>query len=78
MITTETTTPPFLIPRLLYTPKEAAQALGISRSSLYVLLSQGAIDSVRIGGSRRITATALNTFIETLTKEINAIDRYHH
>jgi len=77
MITTETTTPSS-IPRLLYTPKEAAQALGISRSSLYVLLSQGAIDSVRIGGSRRITATALNTFIETLTTEINAIDRYHH
>lgn len=77
MITTETTTPSS-IPRLLYTPKEAAQALGISRSSLYVLLSQGAIDSVRIGGSRRITATALNTFIETLTTEINAIDRYYH
>lgn len=77
MITTETTNPSS-IPRLLYTPKEAAQALGISRSSLYVLLSQGAIDSVRIGGSRRITATALNAFIETLTSEISAIDRYHH
>lgn len=76
MITTETTNPSS-IPRLLYTPKEAPQALGISRSSLYVLLSQGAIDSVRIGGSRRITATALNAFIEALTTEVNAIDRYH-
>ena len=65
------------IPRLLYTPREAARALGISRSSLYVLLSQGAIDSVRIGGSRRITAAALSAFIDTLTNEISGIDRYH-
>ena len=29
------------IAKLLYTPEEAAQALGISRSKLYVLLAAG-------------------------------------
>ncbi|MDA8062185.1 MAG: helix-turn-helix domain-containing protein [Actinomycetota bacterium] len=64
------------VPRLLYTPQEAAQALGISRSSQYALLSQGAVASVRIGGCRRITAAALHAFIETLTTEVSAIDHY--
>ena len=52
--------------RLLYTPVEAAAALGISRSSLYVLLSREAIASVRIGGSRRIPVAALDEFVESL------------
>ncbi len=55
------------IPKLLYTPREAAQALGLSRSSVYVLLSSGALGSVRIGGSRRITAGALEAFVAALT-----------
>ncbi len=52
--------------RLLYTPVEAAHALGISRSSLYVLLAHGDIASVRIGASRRIPATALTAYIDNL------------
>jgi excisionase family DNA binding protein len=36
------------VDKLLYTPREAAQALGVSRSTLYVLLSSGALPSVRI------------------------------
>lgn len=52
--------------QLLYTPTEAAAALGIGRSSLYVLLAQGAIASVRIGGSRRIPVTALDDFVAGL------------
>ncbi len=55
--------------KLLYTPLEAAHALGISRSSLYVLLSRGALKSVRMGGSRRVPADALTTFIATLHDE---------
>jgi excisionase family DNA binding protein len=38
---------------------EAAEALAISRSKLYELLASGAIDSIRIGGSRRIPLAAL-------------------
>lgn len=54
------------IPKLLYTPVEAAQTLGISRSTLYVLLANGSLDSVRIGGSRRIPARALMSFVDQL------------
>jgi excisionase family DNA binding protein len=57
------------VARLLYTPVEAANALGISRSSLYVLLAQGAIRSIQIGGSRRIPVDALATFIDSLRQE---------
>jgi excisionase family DNA binding protein len=55
--------------RLLYTPVQAAQALSISRSSLYVLLAEGVITSVRIGSSRRIPASALAAFVDRLAEE---------
>jgi len=55
--------------RLLYTPIEAAQILSISRSSLYVLLAEGVIASVRIGSSRRIPASALAAFVDRLAEE---------
>ena len=55
--------------RLLYTPVEAAEALRISRSSLYVLLAEGVITSVRIGSSRRIPAAALAAFVDRLAEE---------
>lgn len=63
------------IPWLLYTPSEAAEALGISLSSLYVLISQEAIDSVRIAGSRRLTVAALSAFIEALSGENSVVGR---
>jgi excisionase family DNA binding protein len=40
--------------RLLLTVPEAAEALAISRSKLYQLIASGAVDSILIGGSRRI------------------------
>jgi excisionase family DNA binding protein len=52
--------------RLLYTPSEAAQVLGISRSSLYLLLSAGTIPSVRIGASRRIRHRDLVAYTDGL------------
>jgi excisionase family DNA binding protein len=57
------------IDKLLYTPLEAAHALGISRSTLYELLARGAIDSVRIGASRRIPADCLRRYVASLTDD---------
>lgn len=54
------------VERLLYTPEEAALALGISRSTLYLFLSDGRLPSVRVGTRRRITAQALQRFVESL------------
>lgn len=52
--------------KLLYTPREAAALLGISRSSLYVLLARGDVASIYIGASRRITTAALDEFVARL------------
>jgi excisionase family DNA binding protein len=55
--------------RLLLTPTEAAEALGIGRSKLYELLRAGTVESVLIGTSRRIPADALASYIASLRAE---------
>jgi excisionase family DNA binding protein len=60
------------VPRLLMTVLEAAEALAISRSKLYELITSGAITSVRIDGSRRIPLTALEDYISRLLAERTA------
>ena len=52
--------------QLLYTPEEAASALRIGRTRLYQLLNTGELPSVTVGRSRRITATALERFVDSL------------
>ena len=52
--------------KLLLTPVEAAQVLGIGRSKVYELLSSGQLDSVRIGSCRRVPADALHSFLVEL------------
>jgi excisionase family DNA binding protein len=51
---------------LLLKPEEAAQCLGICRSKIYELMRAGALESVRIGASRRIPAAAVARFVEQL------------
>ena len=52
--------------QLLLTPEEAARALGIGRTKLYKLLATEQLRSVRIDGSRRVTAAALEDFVRRL------------
>lgn len=56
--------------KLLLTPTEAAQALGIGRSKLYELIRAGTVESVLIGSARRIPADALSRYIETLRQPL--------
>jgi excisionase family DNA binding protein len=56
-------------PALLLTPQEAAQALRVGRSKFYDLIRSGALRSVKIGGSRRISATALAEFVTALEQD---------
>jgi excisionase family DNA binding protein len=58
--------PAGVLPRVLLTPEEAAQALGISRSKLYELLRAGTLESVRIDRLRRIPIQALHEFVQRL------------
>jgi len=54
---------------LLLTAEEAAQALRVGRSKVYELMRSGVLRSVKIGGSRRISATALAEFVATLERD---------
>lgn len=69
-MTTESTTEEAFVTRLLLTPTEAAQALGIGKSKLYELMRAGAVESVRIGAARRIPADALESYIRTLREPL--------
>jgi excisionase family DNA binding protein len=52
--------------QLLFRPTEAAQRLGIGRTKVYELMSSGELRSVKIGGARRVSATALTDFVARL------------
>lgn len=57
---------------LLYSPEDAAEALSLSRNTVYELMAAGQIASVKIGRARRIPATALTAFVESLEAEQGA------
>jgi excisionase family DNA binding protein len=52
--------------RVLYPLREIQQKLGVSRSTVYQLLSDGQLPSVKIGRRRFVTAAALTAYIEGL------------
>jgi excisionase family DNA binding protein len=57
--------------RVLLTPEEAAEALGIGRTTVYALIKSGHIDSVRIGHLRRIPTDALAPCVARLAARHN-------
>lgn len=52
--------------KLLLTPTEAAELLGVGRSTVYELLAAGVVESVYIGRSRRIPRDALDAYVTRL------------
>ena len=54
---------------LMLTPEEAALALRVGRSKVYELMRAGVLRSVKIGGSRRISVTALAEFVTALEQD---------
>ncbi|OHV40823.1 MULTISPECIES: helix-turn-helix domain-containing protein [Pseudofrankia] len=57
--------------KLLLTPVEAAELLGLGRSTVYELLTAGNLESVQIGRARRIPHAALLAYIDRLRDEQN-------
>jgi len=55
-----------VLPPLLVRPEDAAAALGIGRTKVYELMRSHALRSVKVGGLRRIPATALAEFVARL------------
>lgn len=51
---------------ILLRPERAAEMLNISRAKLYELLATGRIQSIKLGGSRRIPVAALQRFVDEL------------
>ncbi|ORA47290.1 hypothetical protein BST22_20170 [Mycolicibacterium chubuense] len=51
---------------MLYSVKEIQSKLSVSRSTLYHLLDEGQLPSVRIGRRRFVTAAALTEFVKAL------------
>ncbi|KPM52729.1 hypothetical protein ACG83_24960 [Frankia sp. R43] len=55
--------------KLLLTTDEAAETLGIGRSTLYDLIRSGKLRTVKIGRRRLVPAAALADAINTLLEE---------
>ena len=60
--------------RLLLTPEDAADVLGVGRTKLYELLRVGAIESVRIGRARRVPADALHDNVTRLREDASGYE----
>lgn len=56
------------LPPILFTPDDAARALRIGRPKVYELIRAGALRSVKVGGSRRITARALAEYVAEIDR----------
>lgn len=48
---------------------DAAEYLGISRTKLYQLVKAGEIETIKLGGSRRVTLGALFNYVRKLSEE---------
>ena len=55
--------------KLLLSPEEAAEALGVGRSRVYDLMRTRQLHSVRIGKSRRVPVAAVHAYVERLTEQ---------
>jgi excisionase family DNA binding protein len=51
---------------VLLTVEEAARRLNIGRTTMYSLVSAGAVETVTIGRLRRVPAECLDNFVATL------------
>jgi excisionase family DNA binding protein len=49
---------------------EAARTLSIGRSTIYNLMRDGALASVKVGRSRRVSAAALLAYVEHLGRSV--------
>ena len=53
-----------IMERLLFTVRETAEMLGVSRSRVYELISTEQLAPVKIGRSRRVSLASIRRFVE--------------
>ena len=59
--------------KLLLTAEEAAEALSLSRSTVYVELAAGRLESISVGRARRIPADAIDAWLQSKRQEAAAL-----
>jgi excisionase family DNA binding protein len=64
--------------RPLLTVEEAAQRLGIGRTTMYRLVSSGEVESVTLGRLRRVPSECLDEFVATLRRKQARSDGHAH
>jgi excisionase family DNA binding protein len=52
--------------QILMTVEEAAKALSVGRTQMFKLIADGAVSSVRIGRSRRVSVDAIRAYAKKL------------
>ncbi|WP_133756082.1 helix-turn-helix domain-containing protein [Naumannella halotolerans] len=52
--------------KLLLSPEEAGELLGLGRSTIYDLIRIGMLPSVKIGRARKIPASELQKYVDRL------------
>ncbi len=55
-----------MLDQILFRVEDSAKLLDVSRATLYELIRDGRIESVKIGRSRRITREALERYVTSL------------
>lgn len=60
--------------KLLLTPSEVAETLGIGRTKVYALLASGEMPSVRIGASVRIPVAELKEWLREHSSQTQTRD----
>lgn len=55
--------------KLLLTVEETAGLIGIGRTKVFELIASGVLESVRIGGARRVPTAAVADYVEGLRAE---------
>ena len=55
--------------RLLVSPEEAAESLGVCRSRVYDLMRRRELVSIKIGRSRRIPSAAVREYVLRMAEE---------
>ena len=68
-MTAQDTTPPRGTPRVMLTVEQAADALGIGRTTVFALIKSGELRSLLIGRSRRIPLDEIEAYSARLTAQ---------
>lgn len=59
-------------PRVMLTVEQAAESIGVGRTTMFALLKAGEVESVLVGRLRRVPVDAIEAFKVRLMAEQNA------